>query len=133
LSDFLHVFEFPEDSKTELKSIWNSFILSYFNRKIYRIGDIVLIEMEGIFEMASKFGAIFTIIGLLASVLLHWVILTSITIMLVILFLGLLSPKVRTLLYVIRIKSAGHKPKINLISYTYVLQKLLHERENVAK
>lgn len=129
LSNFLHIFEHPEDSGTEIKSLWNSFILSYFNRKVYRIDKVVIIEMEGIFEMASRLAVLLTSMGLLCSLIFRWNILMGIMIPLIILFVCLLSPDVRTLLYIFRIKVLGHKPKIKFISNKYIIEKLLFERD----
>lgn len=131
LSRFLHVFEHPEDSGTELKSLWNSFILSYFSRKVWRIDDLVIIEMEGFFETGAKICMYLTMISMFVSIIFKWNALFNISFFCIILFLALLSPNVRTWLYVIRIKLYGHKGKVSLPSNSYVIQKLLFERDKL--
>jgi hypothetical protein len=131
LSRFLHVFEHPEDSGTELKSLWNSFILSYFSRKVWHIDRLTIIEMEGFFEVGAKICAYLTFIAMIVSIIFKWTVLFNIGFFCIILFFALLSPNVRTWLYVSRIKLGGHKPKVKLPSNSYVIQRLLFERDKL--
>jgi hypothetical protein len=125
LSKFLHMWECPEDMPFSLKNIFTMMALNtYFYRRVYRVDDLILMDMKGFFEEVTKYAIYFTIAAMLISIFLGYTLLLSIGFYLTILFLALISPNFRAWTIVLKLKLSGHKEKITLPSKDYVINKL---------
>lgn len=126
LDSFLDKWEFPEKLPFSLKNIFTLMALNtYFYRKVFRFGDLVVMDMEGFFEQAAKYALFFTVAGMFVAVYFDWFFLLSTSFFLVILFMALVSPNFRSWMVWLKLKLSGHKERIVLVSRDYAISKIV--------
>jgi hypothetical protein len=128
LSDYLKHFEFPETMPSTFKNVLTMLSLNlYFERKIYRKDNLVVMRIRGFVEEMAKYAIYFFFAGILFGYMLNINFISMISLYLILPCMMLISADFRTWMITLKLKWSGHKPKIKSVSKDYVIQKLLYE------
>lgn len=128
LSNYLKHFEFPETMPTTFKNLLTMFSLNmYFERKVFRKDNLVVMQIRGFVEEMAKYALYFFFAGILVGYVLNYRFIALTSLYLLLPCLMLLSSDFRLWMITLKLKWSGHKPTIKSVSKDYVIQKLLYE------
>jgi len=125
LEKFLQSFEHPSNVFIEL--IHN---VTFIEKKITRIEDIIIIEQESFIRLFAKYAMIPSIGLILTGMLLTYFWMMNLGAVMLMLSIILLSKHFLLLTMIIKLKFSGHKPPIEMVSEGFLISKLLLERTN---
>ena len=125
LERYLKEFEHPKNMFMEM--IHN---ITFTEKTITRIDDIVIIEQESILSLFGKYAALPAVTLILLGMIMNYYWMMSIGGVTLILALTLLSKHFLLLMIMIKLKISGHKEKIDMVSDGFLLSKLLMEHRN---
>jgi hypothetical protein len=125
LEKFLQSFEHPSNIFIEL--IHN---ITFMEKKVTRIDDIVIIEQESFIRLFAKYAMIPSVSLILIGMITQFFWMMNVGAVTLMLSIILLSKHFLLLTMIIKLKFSGHKPPIDMISDGFLLSKLLLERQN---
>ena len=131
LENYLKEFVRPELMTPSLVNIITMWVYSfYFERKVFRVGRIVVFSQKGYIEQLAGYLLIFLTAGAFSAVFLHlsWLLYIDLFLMLPCMFF--LSPKYHLFSKIRKLRWRGHKCKIGFVSNRYLINKLLFEVEH---
>lgn len=132
LEKYLREFVNPELMSISFRNILTMWIYGlYFERKVYRIGDIVVISQKGYIEKMMGYALLFLVAGAFSCVFLKLNNVLFIDMFLMVPCMILMSTKYATLAKIWKIKLLGHKNDVGFVSDSYLIRKLLLGHEGV--
>lgn len=131
LEKYLEEYKNPETMQPSFKNILALWMYGlYFERKVYRVDDVVVFSQKGYIEQVMKYALILLVAGAFISLFLNIGLALNISLFLMIPCMLFISPKYHLLAKIRKIKRRGHKEKIGLVSKDYLIQKLIYEKEH---
>ena len=125
LKNFIDSYIEPESMFAKLRHVYE-----YTHKSFKKIGNVYVFEFDSILNIIAKRSLIVSTSLFLMSYFLHWRAFSIIFVVIMLMSMFILSKSVKQLIFLIKIKRSGHKPKINFVSNDFLLNKFLSEVNN---
>ena len=131
LEQYLNEYQHPDEMFPSFKNILTMFMYGlYFERKVYRLDDVVIFEQKGFIEKIMGYALLFLVATSFLAVFLNLGVWLNINLFLMIPCMLFMSPKYHLISKIWKLKRRGHKEKIGTVSNSYIIHKFLYRFEH---